>query len=187
MRTAVASTTALVYGASVRETSPVKIEDILVPVDFGPSSLNAISYATKLMDGNGEMHLLHVVDAEFVERAQGHGLGDKDRLTRQLYDQAEEDLGQLARQHASETLTIQPVVVVGSPFMEIVRLAKDLDFQMIVMGTHGQHLETIEQALFGSTAERVLRAANLPVVCVPYIPSPPPPETDSPAKEGSSQ
>jgi len=148
----------------------MQINDLLVPVDFSPSSLQAIPFAASLISGSGEIHLLHVVDAEFVDQADRHGLGSKEDLTQKLSAQAEQELEALASQHRTQQLSVKAVVVVGKPFMEIVRLAKDLDFQMIVMGTHGRHLESIEQALFGSTAEQVLRTTNLPVICVPYTP-----------------
>lgn len=35
------------------------------------------------------------------------------------------------------------------------------------MGIRGRHQGGIEEILFGSTAEKVLRAARIPVVCVP--------------------
>jgi nucleotide-binding universal stress UspA family protein len=47
------------------------------------------------------------------------------------------------------------------------RIAADLDFSLIVMGIRGRHQGGIEEILFGSTAEKVLRAARIPVVCVP--------------------
>jgi nucleotide-binding universal stress UspA family protein len=62
------------------------------------------------------------------------------------------------------------MIVIGKPFAEILRVASDLDFAMIVLGTHGRG--DIEELLFGSTAEKVLRAARIPVVCVPAVPAP---------------
>jgi nucleotide-binding universal stress UspA family protein len=44
------------------------------------------------------------------------------------------------------------------------------------MGIRGRHQGGIEEILFGSTAEKVLRAARIPVVCVP-------PETNSGVKQ----
>ena len=59
------------------------------------------------------------------------------------------------------------MIVVGKPFAEILRVALDLDFQMMVLGIHGSRKGSFEQLLFGSTAEKVLRAARIPVLCVP--------------------
>ncbi|MFN0119984.1 MAG: universal stress protein [Blastocatellia bacterium] len=38
---------------------------------------------------------------------------------------------------------------------------------MIVLGTRGHRGGNLEELLFGSTAEKVLRATPIPVVCVP--------------------
>jgi len=62
---------------------------------------------------------------------------------------------------------VESMVVVGKPFAEILRIAFDLHFSLIVMGIRGRHQGGIEEILFGSTAEKVLRAARIPVVCVP--------------------
>jgi nucleotide-binding universal stress UspA family protein len=45
----------------------MKIEDVLVPIDFSTGSLQALDYALALVDPSGEVYLLHVIDADFVE------------------------------------------------------------------------------------------------------------------------
>jgi len=52
----------------------------------------------------------------------------------------------------------------GSPFVEIVRYAKDRDIDLIVMGTHGRG--PIAHMLLGSVAEQVVRKAPCPVLTV---------------------
>ena len=46
----------------------MKIEDILVPIDFSPGSLLALDYALAMVDPGGEVYLLHVVDDDFLAR-----------------------------------------------------------------------------------------------------------------------
>jgi nucleotide-binding universal stress UspA family protein len=62
---------------------------------------------------------------------------------------------------------IEKMTVVGSPFVEILKIARDLDLPMIVMGVKGRSTPP-EEILFGSTAERVLRGSRVPVLCVPF-------------------
>jgi nucleotide-binding universal stress UspA family protein len=50
--------------------------------------------------------------------------------------------------------------------VEILKITRDLDFPMIVMGMRGRSSPP-EELLFGSTAEKVLRGARIPVLCVP--------------------
>jgi nucleotide-binding universal stress UspA family protein len=63
-------------------------------------------------------------------------------------------------------VNIERMIVVGSPFVEILKIARDLDLPMIVMGVRGRSTPP-EEVLFGSTAEKVLRGARVPVLCVP--------------------
>ena len=60
----------------------------------------------------------------------------------------------------------EPVIAWGVPFEVIVRKATDIAASMIVLGTMGRSAD-LERALFGSTAEKVLRSAPCPVLCVP--------------------
>jgi nucleotide-binding universal stress UspA family protein len=59
------------------------------------------------------------------------------------------------------------MIVIGIPFAEILKIARDLDLPMIVMGVKGRSTPP-EEVLFGSTAEKVLRGSRVPVLCVPY-------------------
>ena len=59
------------------------------------------------------------------------------------------------------------LTVIGVPFIEILKIARDLDLPMIVMGVKGRSTPP-EEVLFGSTAEKVLRGARVPVLVVPY-------------------
>ena len=64
-------------------------------------------------------------------------------------------------------IDIEKMIVVGLPFVEILKIARDLDLPMIVMGIRGQSTPA-EELLFGSTAEQVLRGTRVPVLCVPF-------------------
>jgi nucleotide-binding universal stress UspA family protein len=145
----------------------MKIEDILVPIDFSPGSLRALDYALAMVDPDGEVYLLHVVDADFLGRVSEEGFCDMETARTQLQRKAEEQLQDIARKFSSLNVRIESMVVVGKPFAEILRIAADLHFSLIVMGIRGRHQGGIEEILFGSTAEKVLRAARIPVVCVP--------------------
>jgi nucleotide-binding universal stress UspA family protein len=53
----------------------------------------------------------------------------------------------------------------GEPVESILAAADKLEANLIVMTTNGR--DTLDQALLGSTTERVLRKANCPVLAVP--------------------
>lgn len=145
----------------------MKIEDILVPIDFSPGSLRALDYALALVDPGGEVYLLHVIDGEFLARVSDEGFCDAETARTQMQRKAEEQLQKIAQECSLVNIRLESMVVVGKPFAEILRIAADLHFSLIVMGIRGRHQGGIEEILFGSTAEKVLRAARIPVVCVP--------------------
>ncbi len=57
-------------------------------------------------------------------------------------------------------------VLVGTPYIEIVKEAQRINASVIVVGTHGR--TGIEHVLFGSTAERVVRSSTCPVLTVRF-------------------
>ena len=59
---------------------------------------------------------------------------------------------------------VETHLVEGSPSREVVRFAEECDVDCIVMGTHGRG--GIDRLLLGSVAERVVRAASVPVTTV---------------------
>lgn len=145
----------------------MKIEDILVPIDFSAGSLQALDYALALIDPSGEVYLLHVIDADFVQRLTVEGFSETDAAIDQMRKRAEAQLQSVVAERSPSGIHLESMVVIGKPFAEILRVAADLDFSLIVMGIRGQHEGGIEELLFGSTAEKVLRAARIPVMCVP--------------------
>ena len=145
----------------------MKIEDILVPIDFSPGSLRALGYPLAMVDPGGEVYLLHVIDADFLARVGDEGFCDAETARAQMQRKAEEQLHKIAQKFLLLNVRMESMVVVGKPFAEILRIAADLHFSLIVMGIRGRHQGGIEEILFGSTAEKVLRAARIPVVCVP--------------------
>ncbi len=50
------------------------------------------------------------------------------------------------------------------PWEEVLNAAKELNADLIVMGTHGRR--GLERALLGSVAEKVVRMARIPVLTV---------------------
>jgi nucleotide-binding universal stress UspA family protein len=145
----------------------MKFQDILVPVDFSPNSLRALDFAVSLVDSGGEIYLLHVIDSDFIERLSEAGFGEPENAMATLRAKAEMRLQEVISGLSQSGAHLDSMVVVGKPFSEILRVAVDLDFQAIVLGIHGRASAGIEELLFGSTAEKVLRGARIPVICVP--------------------
>jgi universal stress protein A len=141
--------------------------EILVPVDFSPCSLNALRVAIGMATPEGDVTLLHVVDEHFVDDAVAAGLGSTDDIRTRLRELAEVNFTNMLEGLEQGEVNIEKMIVIGSPFVEILKIARDLDLPMIVMGVRGRSTPP-EEMLFGSTAEKVLRGSRIPVLCVPF-------------------
>jgi nucleotide-binding universal stress UspA family protein len=141
--------------------------EMLVPVDFSPCSLNALKVAIGMAAPEGDLTLLHVIDQEFVDDAVAAGLGSGDDIRNRLKEQAEANFSTMLESVDPGKVNIEKMVVVGLPFVEILKIGRDLDLPMIIMGVRGRSTPP-EEILFGSTAEKVLRGSRVPVLCVPY-------------------
>lgn len=144
-------------------TSP----EMLVPVDFSPCSVNALKVAIGMAAPDGDLTLLHVIDQEFIDDAVASGLGSSEDIRNRLKEQAEANFGTMLEGIDARNVDIEKMIVVGLPFVEILKIARDLDLPMIIMGVRGRSTPP-EELLFGSTAEKVLRGSRVPVLCVPF-------------------
>jgi nucleotide-binding universal stress UspA family protein len=153
-------------------------QDILVATDFSPGSRLALERAIhSLRPEGGHICVLHVIDERLI--VQMHTClpeMDESELRTRLRREAEAHYTQLVAGLERGQATVEPMIIEGTPFLKIVQLARDLDVDMIVMTVH-RGVTHIEQVLFGSTAERVLRLAPCAVLIVPHVVAQPPPET----------
>ncbi|HEV2914508.1 MAG TPA: universal stress protein [Pyrinomonadaceae bacterium] len=141
--------------------------DLLVPVDFSECSLNAVRAAVGIAAPGGDLTLLHVIDENFVHDAVAASLGSSDEIQGRLRERAEIDFATMLEGMDTGAVNVERMIVIGTPFVEILKIARDLDLPMIVMGVRGRSTPP-EEILFGSTAEKVLRGSRVPVLCVPF-------------------
>ncbi len=135
----------------------------LVAVDFSGPSRRALELALAWLP-EADITVLHVVDTEFADRVDAEGIATRVQVIDRLRGQAEDELAAIVRDCGGDK--VETMIVEGSPFLEIVKLARDLDVDCIVMGMRAAE-RGLGELLTGSTAERVLRASHCPVICVP--------------------
>ena len=139
----------------------LRFRKIVCPVDFSPISRRALEHAAAVARWHdSELLALHVVPlmpAVFgypgpVEYVPAPG----EAVLREL---------------AAEAATVAPVrkadlvVREGSPAVEILRFAAEVEADLVVLGTHGR--TGFERLVLGSVTEKVLRKAHCPVLTVP--------------------
>jgi universal stress protein A len=150
----------------VEQTAPanetIALKRILVPVDFSESSRKALQYALAFATQfNAEVTLLHVVPNVVAESRIAF---DMPELQRSLLTEARQKLDEELKAFSGRPVKCAVTVVRGVPYHEIVEVAKKSNIDLIVLGTHGR--TGLKHLVMGSTAERVVRHANCPVLVV---------------------
>ena len=146
----------------------LNLKRILYPTDFSEYSLAALPYAVALAQQNdAELYCLHIVEMPTEEYLTGDYMVPldvphvpEDRILRT----ARARLERFVSEHLSEIDKVTPRVLTGTPFVEIIRYAREQSIDMIVIGTHGH--SALAAMLLGSVAEKVVRTAPCPVLTV---------------------
>ncbi len=143
----------------------VTIDRILVPIDFSSYSKEALQFAVPFARKfKAELILLHVVEPAIYPADFNFGQVGIPSIEDELRSKAIAELNKLADKETKRRARSSVMVRVGKPFIEIITAAKEENIDLIIMATHGH--SGIEQILFGSTAERVVRKAHCPVLTV---------------------
>jgi nucleotide-binding universal stress UspA family protein len=138
------------------------VRRVLAPVDFSDASEVAIQHAKEIAFTYGaEIDLLHVVEEPFYPTE--YGLGPASFPTKEVLDNVEKQLGDLAREQIGyEHVMIEAQV--GQPASKILNYVEENDIDLVVIATHGR--TGLDRVLLGSVAERVLRQSPKPVFVV---------------------
>jgi nucleotide-binding universal stress UspA family protein len=131
------------------------LERILVPTDFSAPSDAVLSYARLLANTyDASLHLLHVTATRSTPpSAPSDSWNREPAALCQLRDR-------LTADDRRRRIVVR-VLEAPDPARQIVRYARAMDIDLIVMGTHGR--SAVAQLLMGSVAEKVVRTAPCPV------------------------
>ena len=139
-------------------TAPgIKLQRILVPLDFSNCSEKALQYGITLAKQFGaELILVHILEPyELVPEMTPY---DFEKI-----DDAKANL------ETMQKLILPPVrtraqLRTGTAYAEIANAAKDFEVDLIVISTHGR--KGLSRIVLGSTTEKVVRIAPCPVLIV---------------------
>lgn len=138
---------------------------ILWPTDFSPLSKAALPHAVGLASSAGaELVLLHVMPLPAMYAAPDVSGAVWIPLQRKTRAAAQRQLRRLEKQVKGPNLHTHTVLTEGIPFLQILRAAKRLRCDLIVLATHGR--TGLIHAIMGSVAENVIRRAPCPVLTV---------------------
>lgn len=138
---------------------------IVCPVDYSDCSKRALRFAGALAEHFGaRLLVLHVFDPLLAGRAALHQFDITGA-------DGQEELRSFTDDHLPAQVRggkqLERILLLGTPGHEILRIAREREADLLVMGTHG--FSGVRKALFGSTLQGVLRRARVPVLAVPLL------------------
>jgi nucleotide-binding universal stress UspA family protein len=138
---------------------------ILVPTDFSTGAEHALGRMLLLpLAAAAAVHVVHVLPPGTPEKARA-------RATANAQRELEEVAARARHTAAGSQLTLTSEVLSGEPFVEIIRKSRGFDAELVVLGRHGRR--PVRDLFIGSTAERVIRKGDVPVLAVHHAPTHP--------------
>ena len=142
-----------------------EINSILFATDFSESSDFSIQHALLFANTFGaKLHLLHVVNEPVDLSGFYVPHISFEKLEEEIAEGARKMMENFCQTHLKEFKNFETHVVSGIPFNVILEQAEKISADLIIMGTHGR--TGLDHVLFGSTAEKVVRKSNIPVMTV---------------------
>ena len=137
--------------------TPARFNSVLVPLDLTPASDRALGRLSLLpLAEDARVTLLHVVPRSLSAGDQRKATRDATRI---LAGEARHMTKSLPR-----NARIEPLVKLGAVAREIGACATKVRAELIVVGRGGARI--LRESFLGSTAERIVRQARLPVLVV---------------------
>jgi len=154
----------------------MKLTRILAPTDFSKFSGFALEWAAYLaVCMKAELILLHVIPEEegkIVEEIIGEGAivhiprGVRQNVLDERQKMFKEQFRTVVSSEVQKSVKVEEILRIGNPFLEILKVAKEKDVDLIVMGTHGR--TGLAHVFIGSVAEKVVHHAHCPVLTIKH-------------------
>lgn len=144
-----------------------EIRRILYATDFSENSKYALKFALSFAQKYGaKLFILHVIQQPTYPLGMYAEISfdAMDKFTHSIAEATEKEMQSLTENQLRDFKDYETIIIQGTPFLEILRVAKEKEVDLIVLGTHGR--TGLDYVLFGSTAEKVVRRSSCPVLSV---------------------
>ena len=141
---------------------PPRYRHVLVAYDGSPEADLALAHAVAIAQSSrARLALVTVVPPPPLLSWQAPG------GMRGIHEAEQDELSKALREAADgvpDDLSVTTQLLDGDPARELLRLAREADFDVIVMGSRGRGRVTA--ALLGSVSNRVMHDAGVPVIVI---------------------
>lgn len=158
----------VVRAHEVEETPSVRLDEILVPLDGSPLAeavLEPVTALARLWDA--EISLVQVVRPITLtsDPVLPFPVGYSDQVTRMRRDEAQDYIRDVAERLREAGVKASGIAVIGGAVAEtLLDLARPERVGLIATATHGRG--GVRRMVLGSVADKLVRAADLPVLVV---------------------
>jgi len=154
----------------------MKLTRILAPTDFSNFSGFALEWAAYLAQCmKADLVFLHVIPEEegrIIEEITGEGAvvrlpkGIREDVVKDRQKKLTEQYNMVVSSEIKRQVRAEEMIRIGVPFLEIIKVAREKEVDLIVMGTHGR--TGLAHVLIGSVAEKVVHHAHCPVLTIKH-------------------
>lgn len=154
----------------------MKLTRILATTDLSKQSGFALEWAAYLAQCmKADLVFLHVMteeEAKVIEEVIGEGAvvqiakGLRENAVEDRRKKMAEQYQMVVSRDIQAALKMEQMIRIGVPFLEIIRVAKEKEVDLIVIGTHGR--TGLAHVLIGSVAEKVVHHAHCPVLAIKH-------------------
>ena len=139
--------------------------NVVVGTDFEECSGAAVEHAIEIATaGDAALTIVHAYSVPYAYTGMSLAA-----IMPSVQDAADAELAKLLDVVRARVPRVDGVVVAGSPWEQILAVARARGADLVVVGSHGR--KGLPRAVLGSTAERVVRLSPVPVLVV-HGPSP---------------
>ncbi len=151
------------------------MKKIIVPTDFSEQAQSALDLASEIAVSTGaKIVLMHVIEyakkqTVFLGSSSLNTMGTlstgvemDDIYFIQLFKRRKEQFAQILQDPKYANVDITDKILLGTPYHAISEEITESEADLIIMGTTG--VNDWEESLIGSTAEKIVRHANCPVL-----------------------
>jgi len=148
---------------------------ILYPTDFSDTAGKSLEYIKALRDAGGRQVLvLHVIHQRIIDTLDtlhaavyfqdGRYQENREEAEQRLMEDRRKKLLTVVAELEDAGYEVKTILKTGYPVREILKVEKDEEVSVIVLGSHGRN--NLRGARIGSVSEKVIRRSGSPVLLV---------------------
>lgn len=146
------------------------MKKILIPTDFSSNSQDALAYALSFVeDQETTIHIIHVIMPPFINSVDSGTVNTT--VLKILQEEADKRMDALKvfsdLTYGVSNVKIETKITAGDTIHSIKSYAKEIDANLIIMGTMGQNHNIIERKV-GTISTSMTENAPCPILLIPH-------------------